>query len=335
MNRHPGLSRIEVLVVLLVLILLTGLVLVGINRVRSAAALANCGNNLKLLALATQMYQDNAGHLPPLTDLGANAPTDRGLLSCFASVHPYIEATPVCYRPEQSTDRYHADSSVTFTFPHKGELFTQHGGLANHALPYFLDPADPTAHELRDVRVKLPDGTTGYYATGSYAANGLLPWGIEKGPDAFPRGAANTVLLAERPQVCETAEGEVIHNLWGLGVYSPQMPAFATLTPSKPPGLWSTGQVVPVEPLLAEKSADGIDRIRVRIGRSDADLEPLDFPTSIQMIRGKQPCDPRLPGGLHPEGMQVTMADGSVRLFGSDTSPWVFWTACLPGKPAD
>jgi hypothetical protein len=32
--------------------------------------------------------------------------------------------------------------------------------------------------------------------------------------------------------------------------------------------------------------------------------------------------------------MVVLMADGSVRVVGWDTGPWVFWSLCVPGKPA-
>jgi prepilin-type processing-associated H-X9-DG protein len=181
----------------------------------------------------------------------------------------------------------------------------------------------------------LPDGSTGYYATGSYAANGQLPWGTGTIPRSFPKGPENTILIGERPQVCRTAAGEDVYNLWGLGIYSPHMPAFAALTPADPPGLSSTGQVAPAEPLPDETATDRDAQLRVRIGRRDAEPGPPDFDHPIQVIRGSRPCDPRLPGTPHRAGMQVAMADGSVRVFAPDTSPWVFWSACLPGKAKD
>jgi hypothetical protein len=71
--------------------------------------------------------------------------------------------------------------------------------------------------------------------------------------------------------------------------------------------------------------------IRVQVGRRDAAPEAADFPTPLQRLRGGRPCDPRLPGGPHLAGLQVVMADGSVRVFGWDTSLWAFWAAGLPG----
>jgi hypothetical protein len=189
----------------------------------------------------------------------------------------------------------------------------------------FVDPADTTADRLRDVAMTLPDGSTGYYATGSYAANGLLPWGTDG-----LRPSAGTILFAERPQVCRTATGQTVYNLWGVGFFSPDMPAFAALAPAEPPGLWSTGQVAPVVPLPDEAAADREAQIRVRVGTWNAPPQSPDFATPLQLIRPHGPCDPRLPGSPHRAGMQAAMADGSVRLCAPDTAPWVFWAARAP-----
>ncbi len=224
---------------------------------------------------------------------------------------------------------YHAHSSVPFAFRHKdGTPGTMYGGAANQVWRTFVCPSDATADRLQDVPVALPDGTTGYYATGSYAANGLLPW---RTGGLLP--TADTILFAERPQVCRAATGEAVYNLWGVGFFSPHMPAFAALTPADPPGLWATGQVAPVVPLPDEAAADRDAQVRVRVGTWDAAPRVPDFATPMQRIGLGRPCDPRLPGSPHRDGMQAAMADGSVRLFAPGTAPWVFWSACVPAGP--
>jgi hypothetical protein len=319
---------------MLLVVVASGLILAGISQIQEVAAATSCQNNLKQLAVATHNYIDTSrGRLPPLVDQGDGAPTGRGLPSVFAHLIPYIEATPLVFRQERSPDYYHAHSSVVFTYPHKGEPYTQAGGMANQILRMFLDPADGTANQLRDVPMTLPDGSIGYYATGSYAANGLVPWRTGVFPGAFPGSPANTILFSERPQVCRTAAGEEVYNLWGLGIYGPHMPAFAVLTPADPPGLRDTGQAAPVEPLPDESAADRHALIRVRVGRRDAEPASPDFATPVQVLRRGRPCDPRLPGTPHRGGMQAVMADGSLRVFGPDTSPWVFWAACAPARP--
>jgi hypothetical protein len=333
MSSHAGRSRVEVVVGLLIVALVTGLVAVGAVRMREEAARMSCANNLKQLGIACHSYHDANNRLPPLVDLGEGAPTGRGLPSVFAILMPHIEASPRYYRQGMTPSEYHADSSVPFTFRYKDSgTGTDYGGAANQFhWRTFIDPADKTGHQLRDIPMTLPDGTTGYYATGSYAANGLLPWGTKGLRDGFPNGTSNTILLAERPQVCRDATGNTTYNLWGVGFYSPHMPAFATLTPTDPPGLSSTGQVAPALPLSDEHAADRDSLIQVRIGRRDANPQPPDFPTPIQLLARNKPCDTRLPASPHRAGMQVAMADGSVRVFAPDTAAWVFWSACTPG----
>jgi hypothetical protein len=329
-----GLSRVEVLVVLLIVVVIVGLFLPGVLLVREAAAATSCKNSLKQLGMATHNYAGTfSGRLPPLVDQGDGAPTGGGLPSVFANLWPYIEATPLVYRPGRPPEQYNAHSSVLFTSTHKEMPFTQEGGMANQVIRTFLDPSDGTANQLRDVPITLPDGTTGYYATGSYAANGLVPWRTGVMARAFPGGTPNTILFGERPQVCRTAAGAEVYNLWGLGIYSPHMPAFAALTPADPPGLWDTGQAAPAGPLPDESEPERDTLIRLRTGRQDAEPIPLALPP-IQVIRSGCPCDPRLPGTPHRRGMQVVMVDGSVRVFRPDTSPWVFWAACDPDRPS-
>lgn len=330
--RRTGLSRVEVIVLLVIFLLLTGFLLTKLAHIREESARTYCKNNLKQVTLSFHSYHDAFGRLPPLTDQGEGVPTGAGLLSPLASIIPYIEAGPVLYSPGQSPlSNYHAHSSVPFLYANKdGTVGTIHGGLANQARRIFIDPSDATAERLRDVQITLPDGTTGYYAGGSYAVNGQLDWGNGAEPLLRSGGLAEVILTVERPQVCRTASGEVLYNLWGVGFYSPSMPTFGALTPSEPPGLLSTNQVAPVRPLPDEGEAGRDAKIRVRIGRVDATQQTLDFPGPIQLINKEMTCDPRLPGSPHRLGMQVGMSDGSVRVFTYDTEPWVFWSACRP-----
>jgi len=114
------------------------------------------------------------------------------------------------YRPGQSEPAaYHATPTVPFTYHNKfGTPDTQYGGDANQVWPRFVCPSDATGDRLRDVPATLPDGSTGHYAAGSFAANGLLPW---RTGDLHP--SADTILFDERPQVCRTEAGEAVYNL--------------------------------------------------------------------------------------------------------------------------
>ena len=332
MHRRAGFSRVDFLIVVLIAVVTSLLIMPAICKIREAANSMQCQNNLKQLALAARSHTSQGG-LPPLTDLGDGAPTGAGIPSIFANLLPYIEAGPSYYDPKRSSpDAYYAHSSVVFTIEHKGRTLTETGGLANRTLRIFIDPSDVSAEGLRDIPMTLPDGTIGYYATGSYAANGLIAWGTRGESCAFQDGSASTILFTERPQLCRTTGGEDIYNLWGLGFYSPHMPAFAAITPVAHVGRESTGQVSPVEPLPEVTAGVADALVPVRIGRWDATPGPPDLRFPVQHLRGARVCDPRLPGSPHPFGMQAAMSDGSVRRFAANTSPAVFWAVCIPAR---
>jgi len=103
-----GLSRIEVLIWSTIGLIVVGIVMVGISRVREAANLAHCRNNLRQLGLAVLNYDSSCGRLPCLTDQGDGTPTGRHLQSVFARLRPYIESSFDLYLVNKTPEYYHA-----------------------------------------------------------------------------------------------------------------------------------------------------------------------------------------------------------------------------------
>src|SRR5690349_9844810 len=114
MPTRRAVSRVEVIVVLLLILVLLGLVLSALGKVRIAADQARCKNNLKQFGFGIQNYYDSCGNLPLIAEQGEGS-TGRGRPSFFASLVPFLESTSYGYPANQSAEKYHAHSSIQFT----------------------------------------------------------------------------------------------------------------------------------------------------------------------------------------------------------------------------
>jgi type II secretory pathway pseudopilin PulG len=175
-HRRNGLTLISLLVVLALLAMLLALLLPAVSRVRSSANRAQSINNLRQLALALHNINATYKKLPPVVgNFPANTNEKRGTL--FFHMLPFVEQDNV-YRLAQ------------------GDV-TTNGSYAVR-IPSFESPDDKTAP---------PDGLyKGFLATTSYAANWMVFRHADGGTASIPRtfrdGTSNTLVLAERYQMC-------------------------------------------------------------------------------------------------------------------------------------
>lgn len=107
MRRRTGFTLVELLVVIAIIGTLVGLLLPAVQQAREAARRMQCTNNLKQLALATQIYHDTYDTFPPAWD-------NNGGWSAHARLLPFLEQVPLEAAIDWNTDyhEYMSDGSA-------------------------------------------------------------------------------------------------------------------------------------------------------------------------------------------------------------------------------
>jgi prepilin-type N-terminal cleavage/methylation domain-containing protein len=340
MRRRHGFTLIELLVVIAIIAVLIGLLLPAVQKVREAAARAKSQNNLKQIALAVHNFNDAyQGKLPALTDLGTGAPQGWGYNSLFFNILPYIEQDNV-YRVFQKGT--------------PSSYFAPTVGAARTIIPTYLSPADSTASNgttMTAVAAPAAGGgvaiANGEFATTSYAANGYVFRSNTGGlPRTFVDGTSNTIMFAERYQVCtpastQTQPGpEPVYNLWAFGRNfgavaggkRPSPAAFYFIAKSGDAN-GATTMMAPTVPLTPATTAPNplTTNIPWKYGiESNANITNYTGPPYQLAPRGAIACDPQFPQTPHVGGMLAGLGDGSVRTVAPTISQWTFAAACTP-----
>jgi Protein of unknown function (DUF1559) len=306
-HRRAGISRFEILVIVAIVLVLGGLALQTVQRVRFTAALKTTENRLKEVALSLHKCHDTYKRFPPAWGpFPPVAPTQwpsppsppvvRGTLHYW--LLPFLKA-------DATFDR--GQPAATGGTPR--DIWTNPDCYGQMVEAYF-SPADSTAgHGIVTLAGANPWGA------GCFAGNARLFGGLQKNATATVwdnrsrmaslfDGTSNVIVFATRHARCGASPGG---------------------------SAWAGGN-----------NAAGFSTFMVSGAFFASDVE--DLPSTpqgytrnppFQVMPAENDCGPLLAQAYDRQGIQVAASDGSVRTVAPSISPATWGQACFPHAVLD
>jgi prepilin-type N-terminal cleavage/methylation domain-containing protein len=304
--RKSGFTLVELLVVIAIIGILVALLLPAIQAAREAARRTQCNNRLKQLALALHNYHDTIGRLPFATicNINGGAPgmSTNARQSWYHMILPYVEQTAYY---EEITPRIE-----TQQFP---------GGWpeATVVIETFMCPSDPVSPKTTQQGFHgnyLPCHGSSHTGSGAGVTDGIFYPRSKTRLTDITDGTSNTVMLGElRLQVDGIAAegaGNVVcggsHDLRGR--YHNTYHGNATFTTMRSPN-------TPVGD--ATQYCNGTTKVPCRAcNSSNGEIHTRSW---------------------HPGGVQLALADASVRFVDDSIDQAVFQAmgSMAGGEPVD
>jgi prepilin-type N-terminal cleavage/methylation domain-containing protein/prepilin-type processing-associated H-X9-DG protein len=349
-STRAGFTLIELLVVIAIIAILIGLLLPAVQKVREAAARAQCSNNLKQIGLAVHNYESTYGYMPHpgQCDSTGGAATVYMTQSTPTLLLPYIEQDNVFKLMDQNltyanmaaagynTAQLHPKSrGAVYNDPN----FPNTVAAAKTQIKTYICPSTPTSPESRSpdgfgvwdyMFVAVTDIEDGSTVAGSTADS---PIGTR------PFGSARRVAMT-RAGMLECGGGKTIIGVQDgssntilciedAGRAHPNAGQFASLS-SRPSPIsegvaWSGGasggrrMYAWADPDSGTNGLSGpSNSTGSRAAAINQNSTPIGGPPECRWTLNN--CGPNdEPYGFHTGGCNVVMGDGSVRFLAAST----------------
>jgi prepilin-type N-terminal cleavage/methylation domain-containing protein/prepilin-type processing-associated H-X9-DG protein len=281
--RTRGFTLIELLVVIAIIAILIGLLLPAVQKVREAAARTSCQNNLKQFGLALHNYATNNNATFPASRITVNG--DPKFRSWTPIALAYVEQDSVG-RLWDNLVKWNVDPNLT-TSKTTFKLFVCPSTPERQPAPNFIGPGDYGSVNAIRRRFYTANGIGPTFPGGPTGAPGDEVVGaLQKVKDtpivAIEDGTSNTLLIAE-----DAGRPSLFQK-----------------------GRGNTGQI----------TADGWGWADPDCGFSVDGVNPVDLTTTGGTCYMNCTNDSEL-FSFHTGGINVCLADGSVRFLSESISP--------------
>jgi prepilin-type processing-associated H-X9-DG protein len=318
---------VELLVVIAIIAILIGLLLPAVQKVREAAARTQCQNNIKQQVIAAHNCNNTLNRLPP--QAGANfAGAFYGPL--YFHLLPYIEqdtiwnmAAYLDYNAQVGQPNPNPSSTINvgFIWPTWDSVnIGNYTFLRQSRIKSYQCPSDPSLGNCIDWcngdssyagNFLVFGGADNANTQITYANAGTVWDGGARISSTFTDGTSNTILFAEKYSRCDGTN--VPGGTWWMRGVLHGSQAISANDDSYPGDRLSA----------VFGGGIGVDGTQWLQGTASLFLvQPRNF------LKNPGACDNRLASSPHSGGMNVGLADGSVR-FLSQTISAITWAAAL------